>query len=115
MTLLHNPQCSTSRFALEEIAAADVPVEVVRYLSTPLDEDALRDLLGKLDDPTADLVRQDAFFTSLGLTEADIASVDQVVALLVEHPRLMQRPVLIRGDRAIIGRPKSRVADFLQG
>ena len=114
VTLLHNPRCSTSRAALEEIEHAGVEAEVVRYLSTPLDEAALRDLLGKLEDPPTDLVRRDATFTALGLTDDDVATVDQVVAVLVATPKLMQRPVLVRGDRAIIGRPKDRVPAFLQ-
>lgn len=113
VTLLHNPRCSTSRAAYEEIGSAGVDAEVVQYLKTPLDEAALRDLIGKLEDPSTDLVRRDAAFTELGLTDADVASVDQVVAVLVEHPRLMQRPVIVRGDRAIIGRPKDRVPAFL--
>lgn len=113
VTLLHNPRCSTSRSALEELTGAGVETEVVRYLSTPLDEAQLRELLAKLEDPATDLVRRDTTFASLGLGEDDIATPDQVVAVLTEHPRLMQRPVLIRGDRAIIGRPKDRVAAFL--
>ena len=113
VTLLHNPRCSTSRAAQDEITAADVDAEFVQYLKTPLDADQLRDLLGKLEDEPTDLVRRDSFFTELGLTDADVASVDQVVDVLVEHPRLMQRPVVVKGDRAIIGRPKDRVPAFL--
>lgn len=115
VTLLHNPRCSTSRSALEELTGAGVETEVVRYLSTPLDEAQLRELLAKLEDPASDLVRRDTTFASLGLGEDDVATPDQVVAVLTEHPRLMQRPVLIRDDRAIIGRPKERVAAFLAG
>ncbi|WP_109473679.1 arsenate reductase family protein [Ornithinimicrobium cavernae] len=115
VTLLHNPRCSTSRSALERVEAAGTDVEVVRYLSTPLDETQLRELLRKLEDPVTDLVRRDATFTALGLTDEDVATTDQVVALLVEHPRLMQRPVLVKGDHAIIGRPSDRVAAFLGG
>ncbi|HIT76094.1 MAG TPA: arsenate reductase (glutaredoxin) [Candidatus Avipropionibacterium avicola] len=113
VTILHNPRCSTSRAALEEAEQAGVEVEVVRYLTTPLDEAELRQLIDKLEDPVTDLVRRDAAFARLGLTDADVAEVDQVVATLVAHPELMQRPVLVRGDRAIIGRPKTRVPDFL--
>lgn len=113
VTLLHNPRCSTSRSALEKVESAGVEADVVRYLTTPLDETALRALIDKLEDPVTDLVRRDATFTSLGLTDADSATPDQVVALLLEHPQLMQRPVLVRGDRAIIGRPKDRVDAFL--
>lgn len=113
VTILHNPRCSTSRAALEEAEQAGVEVEVVRYLTTPLDEAELRQLIDKLEDPVTDLVRRDAAFARLGLTDDDVAEADQVVATLVAHPELMQRPVLVRGDRAIIGRPKTRVPDFL--
>lgn len=113
VTLLHNPRCSTSRHALEVIEDEGVDADVVQYLKEPLDEAALRELVGKLEDEPTDLVRRDPYFREQGLTDADVATVDQVVAVLVEHPRLMQRPVIVRGDRAIIGRPKDRVAAFV--
>lgn len=112
-TLLHNPNCSTSRHALDEVKAAGADAEVVQYLKTPLDRDGLLDLMGKLEDPPADLVRKDGFFKELELDEGDYTTPDAVADLLVEHPRLMQRPVLVKGDRAIIGRPKDRVPAFL--
>ncbi|KGN38196.1 ArsC/Spx/MgsR family protein [Knoellia subterranea] len=115
VTVLHNPKCSTSRAAVETIAGAGVAAEVHQYLKAPLDEAALRELIGKLEDEPTDLVRRDSFFSDQGLTDADVATVEQVVAVLVEHPRLMQRPVVIKGDRAIIGRPKDRVAPFVRG
>lgn len=115
LTVLHNPKCSTSRAALATVEAAGAEAEIVPYLKEPLDETALRELIGKLEDEPTDLVRRDSFFTDQGLTEDDVATVDQVVAVLVEHPRLMQRPVVVKGDRAIIGRPKDRVAPFVAG
>lgn len=111
--ILHNPRCSTSRYAVETVEAAGVAANIVQYLRTPLDEPALRELIGQLEDPVTDLIRRDATFKELGLTEEDVQTVDQVVALLVEHPKLMQRPVLVRADKAIIGRPKDRVAAFI--
>lgn len=113
ITVLHHTGCSTSRHAVDEIAAAGVDAEVVQYLKKPLTRDELIELLGKLEDPPADLVRKDGFFKDLGLDPADYTTSDAVADLLVEHPRLLQRPVLVRGDRAIIGRPKGRVAAFL--
>ncbi|NNG18299.1 arsenate reductase [Naumannella sp. ID2617S] len=113
VTLYHNQNCSTSRAAKDAAAAAGVEVEVVQYLKTPLDEAALLELLGKLEDPPSDLVRRDAHFKELGLTDADVETAEQVAALVAQHPKLMQRPVLVRGDRAIIGRPKDRVPTFL--
>ena len=113
VTVLHNPKCSTSRAALESVAAAGAEADIVQYLKEPLDEAALRQLIGRLEDAPTDLVRRDGYFTEQGLTEEDVASVDQVIAVLVEHPRMMQRPVIVKGDRAIIGRPKERVAAFI--
>lgn len=113
VTILHNKNCSTSRHAMDAVGDAGVDAEVVEYLKTPLDRAALEDLVGKLEDPVADLVRKDPFFKSLGLDADDYTTPDAVIALLLEHPRLMQRPVLVKGDRAIIGRPKDRVPEFL--
>ncbi|QBF47369.1 ArsC/Spx/MgsR family protein [Janibacter limosus] len=115
VTVLHNPKCSTSRAALDNLDGVGVEADVLQYLKEPLDEAALRELIGKLEDEPTDLVRRDSFFKEQGLTDADVATVDQVVAVLVEHPRLMQRPVIVKGDRAIIGRPKERVAAFVTG
>jgi arsenate reductase len=113
VTILHNTACSTSRHALDEASAAGVETEVVPYLKKPLDRAELLDLMRKLDDPPADLVRKDGFFKAQELDADDYVTPEAVADLLVEHPRLMQRPVLVRGDRAIIGRPKDRVAAFL--
>ena len=113
LVIYHHTGCSTSRHAVDEASAAGVDAQVVQYLKTPLDRTALLDLIARLEDPPADLVRKDAFFKGLGLDPADVTTPDAVADLLVEHPRLMQRPVLVRADRAIIGRPKDRVAAFI--
>lgn len=113
VTLLHNPRCSKSRAALAQTEQAGVDTQVVRYLDEPLDAAALLDLLGRLEDEPSALVRRDPLFRELGLTDDDVRTPEQVAALLAAHPRLMERPVLVRGERAIIGRPTERVAPFL--
>lgn len=113
LTVLHNTSCSTSRHAVEEVSAAGLDAEVVQYLKKPLTRDELINLMAKLEDPVADLVRKDTFFKGLELDPDNYTTPEAVAELLVEHPRLMQRPVLVRGDHAIIGRPKDRVAAFL--
>lgn len=83
-----------------------VDFDEVRYLKDPPDEATLRHFVEHLVDPVEDLVRKDAHFTKLGLDAADyVGDPDAVVAVLLEHPRLLQRPVIVRGDTAIIGRP----------
>jgi arsenate reductase len=114
VTIYHNPRCSTSRAALEVAEDLGVEARVVRYLDDPPDRETLTLLASQLEDPVADLVRTDARFAELGLDAGDYEGrPEAVVDLLVEHPELMQRPVLVRGGRAIIGRPKDRVRPFL--
>ena len=114
VTILHNTACSTSNHAVAEADDTGIASEVVQYLKKPLDRAALLALIGKLEDPPADLVRKDSYFAQLGLDADDFVTPEAVADLLVEHPRLMQRPVLIKGERAIIGRPKDRVRPFLE-
>lgn len=113
VTILHNQACSTCRHALQEASTAGVDVDTVAYLQHPLDRTELLDLMAKLEDPPADLVRKDGYFAERGLSADEYTTPEAVADLLVEHPRLMQRPVLVRGGRAIIGRPRARVAAFL--
>ena len=114
VTVFHNPNCSTSRHAIDEVKAAGIDADVVPYIKQPLSAAELLELIDKLEDPAADLVRKDGFFNELGLVEGDYTDPQAVATLLEQYPRLMQRPVLVKGDTAIIGRPKDRVADFLK-
>lgn len=99
--------------SIAEASGADV--EIVNYRANPPDADTLRAIIAKLKDPPTDLVRRDALWNKLGLTDADAASADQVVDLLVRHKQLLQRPVVVTKQRAIIGRPKDRVRELLSG
>ena len=92
-----------------------VAADVVLYIKTPPDEAALRGIIARLEDPVTDLVRRDSMWTKLGLTDADVATADQVVAVLVKHKQLLQRPVVVTKTKAIIGRPKERVRELLGG
>lgn len=113
IVLYHNPACSKSRGALAILQERGVEFDVVEYLKAPLDEAALRRVLGMIEDAPAELVRKDANFRELGLKAADYASEDAVVGLLAEHPKLMQRPVVVRGERAVIARPSEKVESLL--
>jgi arsenate reductase (glutaredoxin) len=116
VTIFHNPNCSTSRAAVAHAEELGVDAALRKYLlkAERPTRDELAELVSILEDPATDLVRRDANFTKLGLTDADVASPDQVVGVLTEHPALLQRPVLVKDGRAIIGRPKDRVVPFLQ-
>lgn len=82
-------------------------------MKTPPDAATLEAIIDKLEDPVTDLVRRDATFEKLGLRDADVASREQVVDILVKKKALLQRPVVVTPKKAIIGRPKTRVEALL--
>ena len=90
-----------------------VAFEEVNYIQSPPDAETLRAIIGKLEDPPTALVRRDSKFRKLALKEADVATADQVIEILVKHKQLLQRPLVVTEDTAIIGRPKDRVRALL--
>lgn len=92
-----------------------VDYEAVVYRKNPPDEATLRAILAKLEDPPTDLVRRDSLFKKLELSDTDVQTVDQIVATILANKMLMQRPVVVTADAAIIGRPKERIRDLLAG
>jgi arsenate reductase len=105
LTLLHNPHCSTSVYAFDALESAGRDFSVRKYLlvAERLSEDELRSLAGRLvGDPPDALIRRDKKYEQLGLS-ADGLGIDEVVAILVEHPALLQRPILDDGTAAMIG------------
>ena len=112
VTVYHNPACGKSRGAVEILNERGVACDVIEYLKAPLDRATFERVLGLLAGPPADLVRKDKRFKELGLDDKDYATREQVVALLLRHPELMERPVVIQGNRAVIARPSEKVLDL---
>jgi arsenate reductase (glutaredoxin) len=113
LTVYHNPSCGKSRGTLDILRERRVAHDVVEYLETPLDRTALERVLALLGGAPAALVRKDKRFKELGLDERAYTTREQVVDLLLAHPELMERPVVVRGDRAVIARPSERVLEVL--
>jgi len=90
-----------------------VEADIVNYIQDPPDAETLRSIIDKLEDEPTALVRRDAKFKKLELSEDDVQSVDQVVEILVKHKQLLQRPVVVTADKAIVGRPKDRIRELL--
>jgi arsenate reductase len=115
VTIYHNPYCHASQNAIAIADELGVAYEVVLYLKQRPDRATLEAIADRLEDPLADLVRKDSLFKKLGLDAADYVERDPVVELLVQRPALLQRPVVVRGERAIVGRPKERIRELLAG
>ncbi len=82
-------------------------------MKSPLGREDLARFLDLLPDPPADLIRKDKHFAELGLDPDGYSRREEVIKLLLEHPQLMQRPILVRGDRAVIARPSEKVEELL--
>jgi arsenate reductase len=113
VTIYHNPACGKSRGALEILRERGIAHDVIEYLTAPPDRAALGRILDLLPGAPAELVRKDKRFKELGLDQTRYTTREQVIALLLEHPELMERPVVIRGQRAVIARPSERVTTIL--
>lgn len=112
MKIYHNPRCSKSRETLQLIRDAGVEPEIVEYLKNPPTADELRDLLKKLGAGASTIVRtgEDAYNQLFaGKQPTD----DQLIAAIVKHPVLLERPIVIQDKRAIIGRPPTNVNALL--
>ena len=112
ITIYHNPRCSKSRSACQLVAEHGVAARIINYLETPPDIDELRALLAKLGVPAADLVRRGEAVYKENYAGKTLSE-DEWLAALVAHPILIERPIVVRGDRAVIGRPPEKVRELL--
>jgi arsenate reductase len=111
--IYHNPRCSKSRATLALLEDRGLDIDVVEYLEQPPTKAALKDLLGKLGLAARDIIRsQEAEFRESGLTLD--ASEDELLDLIVRHPRTLERPIVELGRRARIGRPPEQVLEILE-
>jgi len=108
VTIYHNPRCSKSRNTLALLEEHGVSPKVVLYLETPPDTTELKGLLKKLGMKAGDLVRRgEDDYKTAGL---DRASSDQeVLAAMVKYPKLIERPIVVKGGKAVLGRPPENV------
>lgn len=114
VTIYHNSRCSKSNATLALLRENGIEPNIVEYLKSPLDADTLREVVSMLEDGSVhDIVRTgDALYRQLGL-KAQSPSEAELLGVLVAHPQLMQRPIVVNGDRAAIGRPPQNVLAIL--
>ncbi len=112
VTLYHNPRCSKSRQALVLLNENAEGVTVIEYLNQPPTADELRRLIKSLGFPAHDIVRtKESEYEEAGLSPA--SGEDEVIAAIVRHPKLLERPIAVCGAKAVIGRPPERVLGIL--
>lgn len=113
VTIYHNPRCSKSRQTLELLGEKGVQAEIIEYLKTPPDAAELERILSLLALEPRDLIRSgETEYKTLNLGDASLSR-EQLIAAMVEHPRLIQRPIVISGGKAALGRPPESVLEIL--
>ena len=111
VTIYHNPRCSKSRTTLDLIRDKGIEPEIVEYLTTPPSAAELKDILSKLGKSAADIVRKkEAQEEGIALDSLDN---DALIDALAAHPRAIERPIVVNGDKAAMGRPPESVLDIL--
>ncbi|MDJ0656208.1 MAG: arsenate reductase (glutaredoxin) [Xanthomonadales bacterium] len=112
-TIYHNPRCSKSRQTLQLIEQAGIQPEIIQYLKTPLESRELKKILKLLGMSPRELMRKkEAPYKELGLDRPEVSEKDLLQAI-VDHPILLERPIVIAGEQAVIGRPPENVLPLL--
>jgi len=111
--IYHNPECSKSRAALALLEENDIDPEIIYYMETPPSIDEIKSLLDKLDLKLLDIIRRsEDDFDELGLDDETLSE-EIILDLLQKHPQLLQRPIVVKGDKAIIARPPEDVLTLI--
>jgi arsenate reductase len=113
LTLYHNPRCSKSRGALELLEQRGLNPTVIRYLETPPSATELKQILTRLGISPRQLLRSgEEEYKTLNLTDPSLTDAE-IIEAMVNHPKLIERPILVAGDVAVIGRPPEKVLEIL--
>jgi arsenate reductase (glutaredoxin) len=113
LTVYEKPTCSTCRRLFDLLTERGVDFKRVDYHVEPLPAEQIRSLLGKAGLRPVDALRtKEPIYASLALAERDVSD-DELIELMSEHPELLQRPIVERGDRAVLARPVERVLELL--
>jgi arsenate reductase len=113
VTIYHNPSCSKSRETLELLYNKGINPIIIEYLKTPPDRKQLQKILRLLAMPPRDLMRKnEAVYTETGLQD-DTLDDNRLMAAMIEHPILIERPIVLANGKAVIGRPPGKVLEII--
>lgn len=112
MKYYHNNRCRTSREGLDMLRLKGYEPEVVEYMNDPLTPAELSEILSKLDMDPEDLIRKKEEVWKEEFADKELTH-DELILAMIEHPRLMERPILVNGDKAVVGRPKEKLLEVV--
>jgi len=112
MKIYHNPRCRKSREGLAILEEARVEHEIIDYLNNPPSEEEIRELLSKLNMDAIELVRQNEAVWKEKFKGRDLSS-EEIIRAMADHPKLIERPIVVRGSQAVVGRPPEKIKSLL--
>jgi arsenate reductase len=112
--IYHNPRCSKSRQTLAILEEKGHPYQIVEYLKAPPTEEELKTILTRLERAPQDIIRfGEALAENLGISYEDDRTVEEWISLMVQNPILIERPIVVVGNKAVLGRPPESVLEIL--
>jgi arsenate reductase len=112
MHYYHNPRCKKSREGLQLLEEKGLQPEVILYMTEPLSPMDLEDILVKLSIDAEDLIRSKEAVWKEEFKDKELSE-DELILAMIEYPQLMERPILVNGDKAVIGRPTENLLDII--
>lgn len=113
ITILHNPKCSKSREGIKILDESGAEYEIINYIDTPLSSEEIKEVLSKLNISARELMRtKEDIYRELNLK--DIDDENALIIAMAENPKLIERPIVIKGDRAVIGRPSENILKLIK-
>jgi arsenate reductase len=113
VTIYYNPACSKSRLSLELLEKHGEHIEIIEYLNTPPDAGTLAAILDMLGMEPRELMRQhEKEYGEAGLDNPGLSH-EQLINAMIEYPRLIERPIVIKNGKAVLGRPPEKILDIL--
>ena len=113
VTIYHNPKCSKSRKALEIIKSKNIEPTIILYLASKLSKTEVKNLLAKLGLPIRDILRTEEDEYKNNNLNNDNLDDDELIDFLIKFPKLLERPIVIKNSKAVIGRPPENILNFL--
>jgi arsenate reductase len=113
LTVYHNPRCRKSREVVQYLEQNDLSFEIVKYLDQSFDKNTLGDVLKKIDRKPSEILRINEALWKKEYASKNLSE-DQILELLVEHPKLIERPLVTTANKGVLARPVENLVDFLK-
>ena len=112
ITIYHNPRCSKSREGLALLEQSGEKFEVVKYLEDLISEKELKTIISKLGVKPIDLIRKNEAIWKSDYKGKELSD-EQIIKAMIKNPKLIERPIIVNGNKAVIGRPKELILDIV--